>query len=368
MGSKKIKAIVVDDQGGAFQKPNNPEGFRAAVQEAVELIRHNPRIKFFHAYGTAGITPIDQGRGSLPTRNYRLGSFERFSELGGEKMLELMEPRGGKQGHGCMPGCLTKCSNVFHDVNREYVTSALEYETLSMLGSNLEIGDMDAVAMMDRQCDDYGLDTIEIGAAMGILAETDYFEFGNPEWAMKVIDEIGRGSILGRVLGQGVATTCKVFGVHRVPAVKGQAIPGHSARSMKGLGVTYATSPQGADHTAGFVADAPLSSDGQIERSRKAQIDALLMDTAGFCYFNFLQGNRELMVKLLNGLHGLDCQEGDVLNMAIEALKEEICFNRKAGISEAEDRLPLFLSTEPLPPTNAVFDIPKEDLEKTLVF
>jgi aldehyde:ferredoxin oxidoreductase len=160
-----------------------------------------------------------------------------------------------------------------------------------------------------------------------------------------------------------VETTCRVFGIDRVPVVKGQAIPGHSARSMKGLGVTYATSPQGADHTAGFIGEDPLSSEGQIERSRKAQLDALLMDSAGFCYFNFLQGNRDIFAKLLNGLLGLAFKESDVLELAVAALKEEILFNRRAGISQADDRLPLFMETDPLPPTNAVFNIPKSALE-----
>jgi len=173
-------------------------------------------------------------------------------------MVELIKERGGKMGHACMPGCIVRCSTIFHDKEKAYLTSALEYETLAMLGSNLEIDDMDTVASMDRKCDDYGLDTIEIGATLGVLGETDYFDFGDKNKALALIDEIGSGTLLGRIMGQGVYVTCRVFGIDRVPAVKGQALPAHSARSMKGLGVTYATSPQGADHTAGFVADWPV--------------------------------------------------------------------------------------------------------------
>lgn len=363
MGSKGIKAVVVDDRGGSNQRPLNPEGFRLAVKEAFETIKSNPRVPFFNKYGTAGLIPIDNARGSLPTRNHHLGSFDKFESLGAERMISLNEKRGGSMGHACMPGCIVKCSNVFFNNKKEYLTSALEFETLAMLGANLEIDDMDTVAAMDRRCDDYGLDTIEIGATLGVLAETDFFEFGNREKAISLIDEIGRGTMLGLILGQGVVITSRVFRISRIPAVKGQAIPGHCARSIKGLGVTYATSPQGADHTAGFVADEPLSPEGQVQRSRNAQLNMLLTDSLGLCYFCFLTGNYGLFAKLINSIHGLDLSTEDVVSISKTALKEEVTFNRAAGISEEQDYLPEFMETDPLPPTNAVFDVPMSELK-----
>lgn len=364
MGSKHIKAIVVDDKGGSSQRPLNRDSFRAAVKEATEIIKNNPRTSFFRSKGTPGLIPIDNARGSLPTRNYRLGSFDRFQGLGAERMVELIKERGGKMGHACMPGCIVRCSTIFHDKEKAYLTSALEYETLAMLGSNLEIDDMDTVASMDRKCDDYGLDTIEIGATLGVLGETDYFDFGDKNKALALIDEIGSGTLLGRIMGQGVYVTCRVFGIDRVPAVKGQALPAHSARSMKGLGVTYATSPQGADHTAGFVAEDPLSPEGQVERSLQAQINMLLMDSLGLCYFCFLMGNIGLFTRLINALLGLNMREADVLNISKKALREEIDFNVKAGIPVNNFSLPKFLESEPLFPTNEVFDVPKDEIRR----
>lgn len=362
MGSKGLKAIIVDDQGGLTQKPVNPEGFSAALKETVQYIRGNPRTSFFHSRGTPGLVPIDNQRGSLPTRNYRMGSFDRHEALGAESILSLVKERGGSFGHACMPGCIVRCSNLFHDQYGKHVTSALEYETLAMLGANLEIQDLDAIAAMDRKCDDYGLDTIEIGATLGVLAETQHFDFGDTQRALRLIDEIRNGTMLGRVLGQGVSVACRVFGIDRVPAVKGQAIPAHLARAMKGLGVTYATSPQGADHTAGFVAEEPLSVKGQVERSRNAQINMLLMDSLGLCYYSLLATNTALLSRLINGLLGLNLSEDEVLEISKTALKEEIAFNRKAGIPENSFTVPQFLRTEPLPPTNAVFDISETEM------
>ena len=362
MGSKGIKAIVVDDNSGKNQKPLNAEIFKVAVKEAVNKIKDNPRIPFFNSKGTPGLINGDNERGSLPTRNYRLGSFDKFRNLSADRMIELAKERGGSMGHGCMPGCLVKCSNIFFDDNKKYLTSALEYETLAMLGSNLEIDDMDAIALMDHKCDDYGIDTIEIGSTIGVLGETEYFEFGDKEKALSLIDEIGKGSVLGKILGQGVTTTCRVFGIDRVPAVKGQAIPGHCARSMKGLGVTYATSPQGADHTAGFIADDPLNPEGQVEKSLTAQINMLNMDSLGLCFFSFLTGSNELFSRLINGLLDLDLNANDVVETSRTALKEEVAFNLKAGITTGENFLPTFLETESLMPKDAIFDVPQEEM------
>jgi aldehyde:ferredoxin oxidoreductase len=82
-------------------------------------------------------------------------------------------------GHPCMRGCVVRCSNIFNGQNGQYLTSGLEYETIVMMGSNLDIDDLDTIAQIDFRCDDYGLDTIEIGVTLGVLAETDYFTFGD---------------------------------------------------------------------------------------------------------------------------------------------------------------------------------------------
>jgi len=362
MGSKGLKAIIIDDGGCSNQKPVNGKAFKEAVQEAVQVLQENPRIRFFRAQGTAGLVPIDNARGSLPTRNHRFGSFDKYEGLTWDRMSELQKDRGGSNGHACMPGCIVKCSNMYFNDKKEYVTAGFEYETLAMLGANLEIDDIDAVAMMDRKCDDYGLDTIEIGATIGLLGETGLFKFGDKAGALSLLDEIGSGTVLGRILGQGIVTTARVFGISRIPAVKGQAIPAHCARSMKGLGVTYATSPQGADHTAGFVAEELLSSENQAPRSLNAQLNMVLMDSSGLCYFTLLMGNHDLFAKLINGLYGLDYDRDKLLDFAKKVLKLELNFNRAAGITKEQDRLPRFMEEEKLAPTNAVFDVPLKDL------
>jgi aldehyde:ferredoxin oxidoreductase len=368
MASKGLKAIVVDDREGSMRKPRDEEAFKEAVRLATEKIKAGPLAETLHRLGTPLLIDVDNARGSLPTNNYRLGAFEKFQNINASRLVEMAQQRGGSMGHSCMSGCIIRCSPVFHDASGQYLTSALEFETLAMLGSNLGIDDLDAIARMDRRCDEFGLDTIEMGATIGVLNDVGLFEFGDAARAEDLIGEVGRGTALGRVLGSGVATAAKVFGINRVPEVKGQAIPGHSARSLKGWGVTYATSPQGADHTAGIVQEDPLSPTGQGQRSIKAQIAAAALDATGFCLFTGLWRWPEAIVRLINAFYGVHWTVEDYLEMGRTMLRQENAFNLKAGIGPGADRLPDWMSEEPLPPTNAVFDVPRKDFANLFEF
>jgi len=261
-----------------------------------------------------------------------------------------------------------QCSNIFHDADGKYLTASLEYETLAMLGSNLGIDDLDAIARMDRKCDGLGIDTIETGCTVGILNDVGLFEFGDVAKAEVLIEEIGKGSPMGRILGSGVETAAKIFGIDRVPAVKGQGIPAHAARSMKGWGVTYATSPQGADHTAGSVVVELLSPSGQVERSRTSQIINTAFDVTGLCHLIFLFKNPETIMPMINAFYGVNLTLADFMETGKEMLRQERAFNIKAGIGPSADKLPDWMRTEPLPPVNALFDVPQEEIDEFFNF
>ena len=367
MGAKGLKAIVIEDSEGSVREAQDKNAFKEAVKEAVKVIQSIPWVGSFHEFGTPLLVDVDNAQGSLPTNNHRLGAFEQFQDINGERMVELNRIRGGSMGHACMPWCVVRCSPVFHDPSGKFLTAALEYETLASLGSNLGIADMDSIARMDRQCDDLGIDTIEMGCTIGVLNDVGLFRFGDAVGAERLIDEIGKGTPMGRILGSGVVNAAKVFGIDRIPAVKGQGIPAHTARSRKGWGVTYATSPQGADHTAGVVHDG-TSPIGQVEKSRNAQIAYAGIDAAGLCMFTFLADKPEVIVPMINALYGVNWTVSDYHEMAKEMLRLERAFNIKAGISPKADRLPDWMRTEPLPPTNAVFDVPQEEIEEIFNF
>ncbi len=366
MGAKGIKAIVIDDSDTPRVDLKDSQAFQNGVKNLVEVIKADKGSAALNrALGTPGVIPFVTKVGSMPTNNYRAGSFDQAENFFGKVIKETNTQRGGKM-HGCMPGCIVQCSIVFNDPQGHHLTSALEYETLAMMGSNLGIGDLDAVARIDRRCDDLGIDTIEIGSAIAQAMEAGLVSSGDPESVLGALDEIEKGTPFGRILGQGAAVTARVFGLERVPAVLGQAIPAHDPRACKPVGVTYATSAMGADHTAGIDYRDSLSKEGQVKKSKEAQIFMATMDTVGYCMLALPAKAPALigiLAELLNARYGLSLSGEEVLGLGIKTIREELAFNRAAGLDPGVDRLPGFLKTEVLPPQGVVFDVPREEIE-----
>src|SRR5574337_172137 len=226
MGSKRLKAIIFDETGG--QKP--PLADREAFRQAQKLFNKNtlehPQTKTYQDYGTPAMVRTCNAFGGLPTRNFSSGQFEGAETISGEHMRELLLRRGGESEttHACMLGCVIQCSNTYGGEDGKAIVSPLEYETIGLLGSNLGIADLDTVARMNQEVSDLGLDTIDMGAALGVAAEAGLMRFGDGERALQLLAEIRKGTPLGRILGHGAAVAGRVLGVLRVPVVKGQAM------------------------------------------------------------------------------------------------------------------------------------------------
>jgi aldehyde:ferredoxin oxidoreductase len=237
--------------------------------------------------------------------------------------------------------------------------------------------------MLDRLDDDYGLDTIEMGATIGVAMEAGLAKFGDAEGAIKLVKEVGAGTPLGRILGNGAAVTGRVFGVERVPVVKGQAMPAYDPRGIQGIGVTYATSTMGADHTAGYAVGAnvlgvggkvdALKPEGQIELSRNLQIATAALDSTGMCLFVAFPlldqpETMQALVDMINAFYGLNMTVDDVGELGKSVLKSEREFNTKAGLTAEHDRLPAFFKKESLPPHDITFQVTDEELDQVFNF
>ena len=365
MGSKGIKAIVINDEDSKPIKPLQSEEFRETVKNLTEILKQDKGSQSFSKFGTPnGIKFLSQ-LGSMPSWNYHGGPVEGIENIYGETISEVNLGRGGRM-HGCMPGCIIQCSIVFHDKDGKHVTSALEYETLAMLGTNVGITNLDAIAQMDRICDGLGVDTIEVGSAIAQCMEAGIIEFGDVQRVIGILKELGEGVPIGKIVGQGSAFTAQYLGLHRVPVSKGQAFPAHDPRACKAVGVTYCTSPMGADHTAGLDYRDSLSKEGQVKRSREAQILNAATDSVGYCYLAMPARGRimyEVFAKLINARYGTAINEEDVMNIGISTITDELAFNHAAGWTNVHNQLPEFMKTEKLPPHNEVFDIPQDEID-----
>ena len=244
MGSKRIKAFVLDEAGTVTRQPLNKERFQAAAKIFGEgLRRHAVTGEGLPAFGTNVLTNVLNEAGAYPTHNFTRASFEGATKISGETQAENEKARGGQPTHGCHRGCIIQCSGIYNDSDGKYVTKQAEYETVWSHGGHCGIDDLDIIAQLDRMDDDFGLDTIETGVAIGVAMEGGLLEFGDGPGAIRVLAEVGKGTPLGRIIGSGAGMTGKVFGVTRVPVVKNQALPAYDPRAVQGIGVTYATTP-----------------------------------------------------------------------------------------------------------------------------
>lgn len=373
MGSKHLKAVVME-----IPKPRRPvvdsDLLRQASSTFFKELFNSPKLGkkgAQHLYGTSVIvTPVNAG-GFLPTKNFSQGNFDGYETLRGEHLRETILKRGGEISTSCMPGCVIACRNVYVDKQGEPIVGTLQYETIALLGSNLGLSDLDDVAQLNYMCNDYGLDTIETGAAIGVAIEAGLAEFGNFERISELLRQVPQGTDIGIMIGNGADATGKALGSDRIPTALGQAMPGYDPRSLKGNGVTYATSPQGADHTAGNAFGArneidPLGIENQKELSLKLQIIAAMLDSTGLCLFARppIIANPQLMVDILNGIYGWDWTTEDLDQANRDVLRMELEFNRSAGLTAKDHNIPDYMKKEPLPPHQSVFDVPDQYLEE----
>ncbi len=372
LGSKQIKFLSIEPSTIKLDIAD-PEAFKAANRTFAKALADNPISQALGQYGTNVLVNIINESGGLPTKNFTLGQFEGHEEISGETMHDTIVERGGKPKHNCHAGCVINCSQIYNDKDKQYKTSGFEYESIWALGADCCVDNLDHIAEADYLYDDIGLDTIETSVAFGVAMEAGVLEFGDGAGVCEMLkNDLAKGTPLGRIIGGGAGNVGTSFGITRVPVVKNQAIPAYDPRAIKGIGITYATSTQGADHTMGYTIATnilgvggkldPLSKEGQVELSRNLQIATAAIDSTGMCLFIAFAALDDAeclpaLVAMINARFGISLNADDVTNLGASILKTERAFNIAAGFSPQDDRLPEFFKDEPIAPHNVVWDI-----------
>ncbi len=387
MGSKGLKGIVISYTGAKSIDHADKDAFNAAAKRfSAALKEHAVSGTGLPMYGTNVLTNILNEAGGLPTRNFSAGTFEFADAIGGETQRETILARGdspSNASHGCHSGCVIQCSRYWLDKDGHYKTKGPEYETAWSFGADCGIGDLDGIAELDRACGDLGLDTIEMGATMGVYMASGALEFGDAEGALKALKAgIDPNSEL-RVLWDGAEATGIKFGVANIPVVKHQALPAYDPRPIQGIGVTYATSTMGADHTAGYTITSnilavggtvdPLKSEGQAVLSKNLQIATAMLDSLGLCIFvafPVLDIPEALVAihEMVEAHTGDKWDIAELMQLGRETLTMERMYNTRAGFTAADDRLPKFFYEEKLPPHDVVFTVSDEELDSVFDF
>ncbi|MBI5946213.1 MAG: aldehyde ferredoxin oxidoreductase [Chloroflexi bacterium] len=372
MGSKGLKAIVFDHAGGQKPAIASPEAFKVAQKDYTASVMNHPQSVTYRDYGTAAMAQMTQRFAALPAHNFSRGTFDNVEAISGETLREFTLTRGkpSDPAHACMAGCTIKCSNVFGGEDGKVIVSPLEYETIGLMGTNIDIDSLDAIGRLNWHVNDLGLDSIEIGGSLGVAAEAGLMRWGSEDDAQKLIDEIRAGTELGRILGDGAVTVGKKYNIERVPAVKGQAMSAYEPRSIKGTGVTYATTPQGADHTCGLTIRAQvnhLDPTQQRDISLNAQLNMAGYDTIGACIFagfGYAATPDGVVKRLLAARYGWDDLPDNILQeLGKQTIKMEREFNKRAGFTAKDDRLPEWMTKEAIPENGSVFDVSGDVLD-----
>ena len=362
MGSKKIKGIVVEEKGTVEIK--NKEKYNKTLKEYSSVVLNAPTSVSYKTLGTAATVRTSNDLTGLPVMNFKGAKFEHAEEISGESLYALIKERGGegKTSHACMPGCIIQCSNVVPDKEGKTIVSPLEYETIGLMGSNLGIGDLDTIAKLNAVCNDLGIDTIETGAAMGMAMEAGIVEFGDNEAALNLLNEIKNDTELGKLLSKGTLIAGRTLGVENIPVINGQAMPAYDPRAIRAMGVTFATSPMGADHTYGPM----IKTDDAIRFSKDAQLMMAKIDCLGICMF--LRGaivkHMDLLVDLVNAVHGWELDMDWLEKTALEAISDEHKFNELAGFTKEDYRMPKAFTNRKIESTNQIFDINTDELDE----
>jgi aldehyde:ferredoxin oxidoreductase len=254
MGSKNLKAVAI--KGTKELPAADMTELKKLGFEGYKEVLAKPSYKFWKRQGTVSTVEWGQENSCLPTHNFREGVFDQADTIGGFAMEKIKVSN-----RGC-PQCNMTCGNVVADIDNENVE--VDYENIALLGSNIGLGDLKKVAHLNRMCDDYGLDTISMGSAIGFAMEAserklieDRIDWGDFEKAKELIERVADNKDeLGRLLAQGVKHAAEKLGKSSsdwAMHVKGLEISGYDCHATPGMALAFGTSVSGAHHKDAWV-------------------------------------------------------------------------------------------------------------------
>ena len=377
MRSKRLKAVVVRGSRRPF-KFHDERRLVELARWFNENWRRNPGTVSRSTYGTPElVTPLSRD-GTLPTLNFRGGSFKGAEAISGETLLKTILVKS----EGCF-ACPLQCKKVVkarppYETDPAY--GAPEYETIAAFGSLCGVDNLDAIAYANQLCNAYGLDTISAGVAVafamelyerGVLTREEAggleLRFGSAEAMVKLVEMIARREGLGDVLAEGVKRAAELIGrgaEKYAMHVKGKEIPMHEPRGKVGVGLAYALSPIGADHLQAPhdpVFEKPREDLRQLgvetpldrlylgpEKVKVVYYGMLwwgLLDMLGVCKFTFTPHSAGVytpnhLVEIVNAATGWSTSLWELLKASERAFNLARCFNVREGFTSRDDTLP----------------------------
>lgn len=374
MASKNLRAVAV--RGSKVPPPADPQALKELAKWGAENFETSD-VAGLGLLGTAEVLMPQNGDGTLPTRNWAGGYFEKAEALSGKILYETVL----KERDTCF-ACVVRCKRVVEINEGPYKVDPRyggpEYETLSTMGAYCGVDDLAAVCYANQLCNMYGMDTIACGATIawamdcfeqGLLTtdQTDGIElrFGNAQAMVTMVEKIAKREGFGALLGEGSTRAAEKLGVGEelLVTTKKHEYPAHMPQVKRSLALIYAVNPFGADHQShehdpsyGAYADRmaelglmdPQPNDNlNEEKVRYAYYTQLLyscMDSINLC--QFVWGNAwqlygpSHMAKLVQAVTGWDTNLWELMKLGERRLNMMRAFNSREGVGKEADTIP----------------------------
>jgi aldehyde:ferredoxin oxidoreductase len=231
------------------------------------------------------------------------------------------------------------------------------------------VQDIEEIIYLNDQCDRLGLDTISTGNLVALTMEafeqgkTDYpISYGNTDQIAELLRKIATRQDIGEILSKGIRHAASAFDMEdQAIHVKGLEPAGYDPRVLKGMGLSYGTSPRGACHlrTTFYKPElAKMIEPSQIEGKAKMLVDwedrLIIFDCLVFCRFyrDFYQWDQ--LVEVLQAITGESWDKTALQKIADEISDNTRRFNIREGLRPSDDHLPKRFYREPLPETGGV--------------
>jgi aldehyde:ferredoxin oxidoreductase len=366
-GSKNLKAIVIKgSQKGNMPEAAQPDKYPTAIKNGLKAIMEGaltaPKKGGLSVYGTNVLMNIINEVGALPTKNSQFTTYETADEISGETVRNEMlvsDPTC----HACPVAC--KIEVEVKEGKYKTKVESFEYESAWALGPNCGSSNKEAVAYLIDLCNEYGMDTIELGNTFSTAMEAyekgfiqERIDWGDVdtmiEWTEKIVNRQG----IGNILADGPGATARHFGhADLAMVVKNQSIAAYDPRGIQGMGLAYATSNRGACHLRGYtvaseVAGIPEPTD-RLKPEGKGELVKIFQDLHAFsdsldlCKFSAFSESADLYAEQYSAVVGIDLTGKDIMRIGERVYNIERYFNNMAGFDGKDDNLPERFIKEP---------------------
>ncbi|MDF2961671.1 MAG: putative oxidoreductase [Paenibacillus sp.] len=367
-GYKNLKAIVIKaEQKGNMPVPTKDEDYKNANQKGLKAIMEGgltaPKKGGLSVYGTNVLTSIINEVGALPTMNSKYSHWEGSEGHSGETINSTLLVADNTC-HACPVAC--KKEVEVKDGKYKTRVESFEFESAWALGTNCGLGDGAPISFMINMCNEYGMDTIELGNVLSVTMEAsekgliaENLSWGDADRMIELIEQMVFRQGVGDILAEGAARAAARFGdAGLAMAVKGQSIPAYDPRGIQGIGLGYATSNRGACHLRGYTVASEIAGIPEPTDRLKAEGKGALLkvfqdllafsDSMNVCKFSSFSENGENYAEQYSAMTGVQISADDVMKIGERIYNLERYYNNLAGFNKREDDyLPKRFTEEP---------------------